>query len=133
MFKNTLTAAIDFDYQGQHYALKNTFDVEHIIYHDDFYQSVYISIAKANDIDLYSYQLEIMMDQDIIFSNEKGCVVGCVNNGVLDLEKLKAVHQKIECLPKIERIIRQYIPKSEHSENITQAMIGAYLLGKNQK
>lgn len=126
MFTNTVTASIDFDYQGQHYALKNTLDIDHIIYHDDFYQSVYASIAKANDIDLYSYQLEVMMDQGIVFSNEKGCVQGCVTDGVLDLELLREVHQKVECLPVIQPLINKF----KADNDITSALVEAYLLGK---
>ncbi|QKQ24207.1 hypothetical protein HUE58_03465 [Candidatus Ruthia endofausta] len=131
MFINTVTVNIDFDYQGQHYELKDVIDIDHIIYHEDFYHCVYLSIAQSNNIDLHSYQLEIMMDQTIVFSNEKGCVQGCVSQGVLDLVLLKKAYQKVECLPVIERIIQQHIPKLECSDNITKALVDAYILGKN--
>ncbi len=126
MFINTITANIDFDYQGQHYSLKNTLDIDHIIYHDDFYQSVYLSVAKANKIDLYSYQLEVMMDQTIVFTNEKGCVQGCITDGVLDLELLREIHQKVDCLP----AIRPLIEKFKANNDLTSVLIEAYLLGK---
>jgi hypothetical protein len=130
---NTVTANIDFDYQAQHYALKDVIDIDHIIYHEDFYRSIYLSIARANNVDLYSYQLEIMMDQTIVFSNEKGCVQGCVSQGVLDLALLKKAHQKAEYLPAIERIIQQHIPNLERNDNITKALIDAYILGNNAR
>ncbi len=130
MFTNTVTAKVEFDYQGQHYELKNVIDIDHVIYHDDFFNSVYLSIAKANDIDLYSYQLEIMLDQGISFYNEKGCVVGCVKDGNLDLALLKEQHQQAECIPKVELIMNQYIPKDQHSEALTKALTAAYFLGK---
>lgn len=130
---NTVTANIDFDYQAQHYALKDVIDIDHIIYREDFYHSIYLSIARANNIDLYSYQLEIMMDQTIVFSNEKGCVQGCVSQGVLDLALLKKAHQKAEYLPAIERIIQQHIPNLERNDNITKALIDAYILGKSAR
>ena len=129
MFTNTVTATIEFDYQGKHYDLKTVIDIDHMIHHDDFFNSVYISIARANDIDAYSYQLEVMLDQEIIFSNEKGCVVECVSNGNLDLDLLKENHQKTECLPKVELIMAQHIPKDQHSEEITKALAAAYLMG----
>ncbi len=131
MLTNTVVVNIDFDYQGQHYALKDVINIDYIIYRENFYHSVYLSIARANNIDLYSYQLEIMMDQTIVFSNEKGCVQGCVSQGILDLALLKEAYQKVECLPTIERIIQQYIPKLERSDNITKALVEAYILGKS--
>lgn len=131
MFTNTVTATIEFDYQGKHYDLKTVIDIDHMIHHDDFFNSVCISIARANDIDTYSYQLEVMLDQEIIFSNEKGCVVECVSNGNLDLDLLKESHQKTEFLPKVELIMAQHIPKDQHSEEITKALAAAYLMGKS--
>ncbi|HIL03473.1 MAG TPA: hypothetical protein EYG05_03255, partial [Candidatus Thioglobus autotrophicus] len=101
MFTNTVTATIEFDYQGQHYDLKTVIDIDHIIHHEDFFNSVYTSIARANDIGTYSYQLEVMLDQEINFSNEKGYVQGCVNNGEIDLDLLKENQLQAECLPKV--------------------------------
>jgi len=126
MFTNVVTACVEFDYQGQHYELKNAVDIDHVIYHDDFFNSIYLSIARANNIDMYSYQLEVMLDQTIVFSNEKGCVAGCVNNGEIDLELLRENHQQAECLPKIKPIAEQF---KTHND-ITAALVEAYLLGK---
>jgi hypothetical protein len=126
MFTNTVTATIEFDYQGKHYDLKTVIDIDHMIHHDDFFNSVYISIARANDIDAYSYQLEVMLDQEIIFSNEKGCVVECVSNGNLDLDLLKENHQKIckECGRECQAHIGGNADKSHHPEKITVLPIG---------
>ncbi|RUA06242.1 MAG: hypothetical protein DSY43_02455 [Gammaproteobacteria bacterium] len=129
MFTNTITANISFDYQGQHYSLKSTLDIDHIIHHDNFYQSVYLSVAKSNNIDLHSYQLEVMMDQSIVFTNEKGCVQGCVTDGILDLKLLREAHQKVECLPAIEPLIKKF----EVDNDIHSALVEAYLLGKKSK
>ncbi len=131
MFTNTLTATIEFDYQAQHYELKTVIDIDHIIHHEDFFNSVYTSIARANNIGTYSYQLEVMLDQSIVFSNEKGCVVGCVTNGNLDLDLLRENYQKAECVPKIELIMYQHIPKDQHNELLAKALTAAYLLGKS--
>nr|ACX30510.1 hypothetical protein SUP05_FGYC13J70027 [uncultured Candidatus Thioglobus sp.] len=131
MFTNVVTTTIEFDYQGQHYDLKTVIDIDHIIHHEDFFNSVYTSVARANNIGAYSYQLEVMLDQDIHFSNEKGCVVGCVIDGSLDLNLLRESYQKAECIPKVELIMNQHIPKDQHSEILTKALTAAYLLGKS--
>jgi len=130
MFTNTVTTTIEFDYQGQHYDLKTVIDIDHIIHHEDFFNSVYTSIARANDIGTYSYQLEVMLDQEINFSNEKGCVVGCVNNGNLNLGLLRESYQKAECVPKVELIMHKHFTEDQYSEQIIQALMEAYLEGK---
>ena len=65
---NQVTASISFDYKGQNFLLKNEINIDNIISHDDFFNSVYVFIAQENNIDLYSYQFEIMIDQNIVFS-----------------------------------------------------------------
>ncbi|WP_190600121.1 hypothetical protein [Candidatus Vesicomyidisocius sp. SY067_SCS001] len=122
----TVTASVGFDYQAQHYELSNVIDIENIIYHDDFFNAVYLSIARANNIDLYSYQLDVILDQTIIFSNAKGCVEGCLNNGKLDLILLRENYQQTEYLSKIKVIAEQF----KIHDNITTALLEAYLLGK---
>jgi hypothetical protein len=127
---NTVTASIDFDFKGQHFSVSTEIDVDNKIYHQDFFYSVYLTIARDNDIDIYSYQFEIMTDQSIAFSNEKGCAVGCIINGELDIKLLRENHQTKDYLTKIDKIIRQHIPKNKRCKGISIAMKQAYLLGK---
>ncbi len=65
-----------------------------------------------------------------MFSNEKGYVQGCVNNGEIDLDLLKENQLQAECLPKVEGIMHKYFTKDQHSDEIIQALIEAYLEGK---
>jgi hypothetical protein len=126
---NTVTASVNFDYQGKSYDLSCEINIDNVINHEDFFNAIYLLLAKNNNIGLYSYQLEVMMDQDIIFSNEKGCVQGCVNQGNLDLALLRSNHEKVICLPMIEKIATRFATDND----ITQALIDAYILGKKTK
>ena len=130
---NQVTASISFDYKGQNFLLKNQINIDNIISHDDFFNSVYVFIAQENNIDLYSYQFEIMIDQNIVFSNEKGCATGCVINGDLDINMLRDKYQISEYLSKIDSIIRKNIPQEKRSKEVKKAMIEAYLLGKKSR
>ena len=130
---NTVTASIGFDFKGQHFSASTEIDVDNIIYHEDFFSSVYLTIARDNNIDIYSYQFEIMTDQNIAFSNEKGCAVGCIINGELDMKMLRENHQTKDYLTSIDKIISQHIPQNKRCKEITIAMKEAYLLGKKSK
>jgi|TARA_B100001105_G_C22326038_1_gene414748 hypothetical protein len=127
---NTVTASIGFDFKGQHFSLSTEIDIDNIIYHEDFFSSVYLTIARDNNIDIYSYQFEIMTDQNIAFSNGNGCVIGCIINGELDMKLLRESHQTKDYLTKIDIIIRQHIPPKKRCKEISIAMKEAYLLGK---
>ena len=54
-----------------------------------------------------------------------------IENGKLDLERLKQQYQVAECIPKVELIMNQHIPKDQHNESVTKALTAAYLLGKS--
>lgn len=131
MEKNSFKAAVSFDYQAQHYVLECRLNVEVLINREDFFNAVYLSIAKSNDIGLYSYQLEVMMDQDIVFSDATGCVVGCITKGVLDLEELKSNYERGQCLNIVNKIIEEHLPNAKPNSTLTDALVEACLAGKN--
>ena len=127
---HSLLAYLSFDYQGKSYALQSVINVESIIFHEDFYQSIYLQLAQDHDIDLYSYQLEVMMDQAIRFSNARGCAEGCIGNQSLDLELLRQHYEQVLCLEKIEVVAEKHLDSGEMTEGVRKALIEAYQLGR---
>ena len=127
---NKLTATVEFDFKGEHYQLSSEIDIDKVITHEDFYNSVYLSIANNNNIGLYTYELEIMMDQEIVFSNEKGCSIGCVDSGLLNLDTLRGNHNKHLCRPIIDGLIEKYA-LDRQDDALASALTDAYLQGKN--
>ena len=130
MAKHSLLASLSFDFQGKHYALQSVIDIEKNIFHKDFYQSIYLQIAQENDIDLYSYQLEVMMDQTIDFSNAKGCAKGCIDNSGVNLDQLRQHYDNVVCSEHLEVVATNYLGSSEVTQNVKKALIEAYKLGR---
>jgi hypothetical protein len=130
MVTHSLLASLSFDYQGKSYVLQSVINIENIISHEDFYQSIYLQLAQKHDIDLYSYQLEIMMDQTIQFSEAKGCVEGCIDNQSLDLGLLRQHYEQVFCLEQIEVVTAKHLNSSEMTEGVKKALIEAYQLGR---
>lgn len=127
-----LLACVDFDYQGKHYALKSLIKLETALQHENFFHSIYLNLAQENNIGLYSYELEVLMDQPIIFSSEIGYVKECIIDGELDLMKLKKVCQQLKDKQLIAKIAQQYFSPSALTDNILDALTAAYLLGKSK-
>jgi hypothetical protein len=130
MVTHSLLASLSFDYQGKSYTLQSVINIENIISHEDFYQSIYLQLAQEHDIDLYSYQLEIMMDQTIQFSQAKGCAEGCIDNQSLDLVLLRQRYEQVFCLEQIEVVTAKHLNSSEMTEGVKKALIEAYQLGR---
>ncbi len=126
---NKLTATVEFDFKGKHHQLSSEIDIDKVITHEDFYNSVYLSIANNNNIGLYTYELEIMMDQEITFSNAKGCSIGCIDDGLLNLDALRDSHNKHLCQPIITDLINKYDLNTQDNVLIN-ALTDAYLQGK---
>jgi hypothetical protein len=126
---NTLTAQLNFDYQGKHYNLSCVLDIDVFMCHQDFFHSVYLQIAREHNIGLYTYELEVMMDQPIVFSNELGYAKGCVNDqGEINFEQLKENYQESVDLSLITPILERF---SLH-QNLKKSILEAYTLGKKQ-
>ncbi|MGE4594718.1 MAG: hypothetical protein AAEF23_04265 [Gammaproteobacteria bacterium] len=130
MVTHSLLASLSFDYQGKSHTLQSVINIENIISHEDFYQSIYLQLAQEHDIDLYSYQLEIMMDQTIQFSQAKGCAEGCIDNQSLDLVLLRQRYEQVFCLEQIEVVTAKHLNSSEMTEGVKKALIEAYQLGR---
>jgi hypothetical protein len=128
--KHSLHASVSFDYQGKSYALQSVINIENIIFHQDFYQSIYLQLAQDHGIDLYSYQLEVMMDQTIQFSNAQGCAEGCIENQSLDLRRLRQCCEQALCLGRIEIVAEKHLNSSEMTQSVKKALIEAYELGR---
>ena len=127
---HSLLASLSFDYQGKSYELQSVINIENIISHEDFYQSVYLQLAQEHDIDLYSYQLEIMMDQTIQFSQAKGCTEGCIDNQTLNLVLLRQHYEQVLCVERVGIVAEKHLDSSELTEGVKKALIEAYQLGK---
>ena len=130
MVTHSLLASLSFDYQGKSHTLQSVINIENIISHEDFYQSIYLQLAQEHDIDLYSYQLEIMMDQTIQFSQAKGCAESCIDNQSLDLVLLRQRYEQVFCLEQIEVVTAKHLNSSEMTGGVKKALIEAYQLGR---
>ncbi|WPE18528.1 hypothetical protein [Candidatus Thioglobus autotrophicus] len=125
-----ITATVEFDYKAQHYKLSSEIDIETIINQDNYCESIYLTIARENSVGLYSYELEIMMDQKIIFSDKDGYIQQCLNNGNIDISKLRDLHTKQLLTSVITELMDKYDLKKD-DKNTFDALTDAYIKGKN--
>lgn len=130
MIVHSLLASLSFDYQGERHDLQSLVNIAEVIDHEDFFRSVYLQLAKSIEIDVYSYQFEVMMDQNIQFSAAKGCAQGCLEEGALDLTTLRKNFEQASSDQIIRVIIDKYFRPEEVRNDMKKALTEAFRMGK---
>lgn len=105
-------------------------NIADVILHEDFYRSIYLKLAQDNGIDVYSYQFEVMLDQDIYFSQAQGCARGCLKNGELNIDKLRQNFQQMSSEQVVQSIVNKYLSSDESTDRVKKAMLEAFQLGR---
>jgi len=130
MTDHSLLASLSFDYQGRRCDLQSLVNIAEVISHQDFFQSVYLQLAQDNGIDVYSYQFEIMMDQNIVFSQARGCAQECLREGELNINKLRRNFEQASSEQIIQSIAEKYFRSEELSDHLKRALVEAFQLGR---
>lgn len=70
--------------------------------------ALYPLIASENNIDLYSYEYEIMQAETVIISHADGLVANYVENGILDIEAFELAWKEQQIHTTIRHIVEQH-------------------------
>ena len=84
--KNIITASIVFSFKGERLTPSVTIDLNKYMRPGGYMPALYPLIANENNIDLYSYEYEMMQTEPVKISHAEGLVADHVNNGELDIE-----------------------------------------------
>ncbi|MCW9024742.1 MAG: hypothetical protein OQK73_08665 [Gammaproteobacteria bacterium] len=96
--------------------------------------NLYHLIARANSFDMYSYEFEMMQAETIAFSNAKGLVSDFVVDECLDIDAFETAWHEQQLLLNLQSIAQSNmdIDDLQRHPKIKQALLEAYLLGKNK-
>lgn len=136
--KNTITASIEFDLKGKHYAPKAIIDLDHLIVNQQNNKnklvSTYPQIAKENGIDFYSYEFEIMLEEPIQFSEATGIATDYLRDGQFFIEDFEKAWQEEKMLEYIQPIAKQYLAIDNLAEHpdLKKALTASFLEGQNK-
>jgi hypothetical protein len=126
---NTIKAKVEFDYKGVHWEPELLIDLNEVVNQKLEISNLYINIAKANNIGLYSYELEIMESYPIHFYDATGLAVPFCEAGSFDLDKFKACYLKNVLEHDFEEIVQRHMGTSlSEVSGLQEAMLEAYNL-----
>ncbi len=129
--KNSITASIVFCFKGETHKLSVDLDIDNIMNEGAALPELCALIAKVNNVDLYSYEFEMMQAESVIYENAQGLIADYVIDEALDFAAFEILWKEQSFLQQLGIIAKQHlsIDDLDKQTDIKQALIDAYQLG----
>ena len=131
---NFITASVEFFFKGEKISASIELDLNTNIQKKISPPHIYLMLARSINIDLYSYEYEMMQAETILFSNAKGMVADHVNDGILDIDAFTHAHRHHSAIEKLALIAKKHMSIDDLSvqTELQQALLEAYQLGLDE-
>ncbi|HED15889.1 MAG TPA: hypothetical protein ENI64_03580 [Gammaproteobacteria bacterium] len=133
--KSKIVASVEFYYKGEKFIPSATIELFKYMDSKGQIPSLHMLLAQENGIDLYSYEYEIMLLENIRCTQAEGLATLCITNGEFDVEIFQGKWQEAKCHDILQSIVRRTMNidnLDEHPE-LKCALIEAYQVGKNER
>ena len=130
--KNSITISAEFFFKGQKLSPSIEIDLDEHIKVKRSMESLYPLLAKSNDIDLYSYEYEMLQAEDLAFSEAKGLAASFLNNDIFDIDGFEQALHEESIIKAVSHIASAILSINDLDEQpvIKTALIEAYKLGQ---
>lgn len=135
MTASTIDAQLEFDFRGEHFCLSASIDLDLQLKSAGTLPPIYTLIARANQIDPYSYQYEVMEMAEIAYSNPQGLAARFCSAGHFDAAAFVTAWQAQQLQHLLAPIAQQElgIDNLAQHPDLVRALTAAYHLGQNQR
>jgi DNA-binding transcriptional regulator YhcF (GntR family) len=117
---NHITASVEFYYKGEKLTATIELDLDQHMQAAGQLPNLYPILAKALNLDLYSYEYEMMQSEDIVFNNAKGLAVEHLSEGLFDFESFDAAWTENTLLEKLQEIAQRHLSIDDLHQLITE-------------
>ncbi|MDH5389491.1 MAG: hypothetical protein OEY06_13725 [Gammaproteobacteria bacterium] len=130
--KNSIVISAEFFFKGQKLSPSMVVDLDVHLKSINSIESLYPLLAKSNNIDLYSYEYEILQVENLVFSDAKGLAEPFVNNGTFDIDAFERALQDEKIIGIVSNIAKTIlsIDNLDDQPVLKTALIEAYKLGQ---
>ncbi len=126
---NTITITIPFSFKGKELAPSSKIDLDSVEGFNP--SSLCLDVARANGIDLYSYELEVMQSSELVFSDPQGAASKFYKDGCFDFTEYK-IEMKDQAIQDVLQLISSDVLGIENLDAHPaqkQALLRAYEAG----
>lgn len=131
--KNTSLANLSFCYQGKTFELSIQLDWDKLLKQYDSFPPLYSFFAKEHNYDFYSYQYEVMQEEEIEFSEIQGdWLLRYINENSLDIVQIASNWAELRVGVLLQPIAEQILGINDLTQEpkIKQALTEAFLIGR---
>jgi hypothetical protein len=129
---NQITAKIEFNFKGETLTPTAILDLDLLMQQHGSIPDLHQMLAKLNNIDNYSYQYEMMLGEDVQFSNAKGWVIDFVQNNHFDQSSFEHHWFERDMLSALTPLIKQQLNIDDINQHpkFKSIIIAAYQAGQ---
>ncbi len=106
--KNIITATIEFYFKGKKFSPSLTLELDPFMQSNSGIPDLYQLIAAENNIDLYSYEYEILQAEPVLISAAQGLVANYIHDGMLDNTAFEQAWREQQVKMTIQQIIERH-------------------------
>jgi len=129
--KNQITACVEFYFKGNKYSASIELDLDQHMQATGKVPDLYPMLARGINLDLYSYEYEIMLSETIFYKNASGLVENFIIDNVLDNNGFEQAWKERNVIKTLQTIAKQYLnidDLHQHTE-VKNALLAAYYHG----
>jgi len=125
--KNLITASVEFYFKGEKISASLDLDLDPIIHSNQTLPNFYPLLASSLNLDIYSYEYEMMQSEEISFSSTNSIVKKEIVDGKFDFLNYKRKRDALQFEENIQNILNHYFTPEELNQNskIKSALIAA--------
>ncbi len=129
---NSITTSLEFYFKGQKHTPAVVLDLNVYIQNESNTESLYVLLANSNNIDLYSYEYEMMLAEDLVFSDATGLASDFLEGGKFDFVAFEQALHDEGMVKIISKIASDHLSVDDLSSqpNLKAALLEAYKLGQ---
>ena len=130
--KNRVRVGATFSFRGETFHPQMILDLDTFLAEGHGLRDLHPMLARANGIDPYSYQYEILQATPLEFDRPEGLAVAHLHDGRLDLEGLRKARQKEAVTRELLRIAREKmgVDRLDRIPGLKEALLAAWELGR---
>lgn len=123
------------DFKGERFTPSATIELDEYITLENGLPHFHQILARRNNIDLMSYQYEIILEDTVQVSNAQGLVADFVNDGQLDEEAFLLAWHEQGMFGQLQNIAQTHLAVDDLEKNpeLKKALAEAFKLGRNTR
>ena len=130
---NHITASVEFFFKGEKITASIELDLDQHMHSSEKLPRLYPLLASSINLDLYSYEYEMMQAEVIFFNNAKGLVAEHLDEGLLDIAAFETAWIENTLHEKLQEIAQRHLSIEDlHQQpDLKNALLEACQLGKD--